>query len=342
MAGAGVIGGTHDNMGPGMGPVVDHTYLATPRTGYDLERTKNQPSSLAPTPVSKGAFRTVCGFSHMAHDDPIVWPNQPGRTHLHTFFGNTGVNAYSTAESIATTGNSTCRGGILNRTAYWAPSMINTETGAPLIPLDAGVYYKTPIGPGTVPANMGDFPDGLRMVAGNAKATAPQSGSNVRWQCISTNGTYPTYTTIDPNTGTAWPKFTVVDTQPGPAIPDCPIGSTLIQEIFFPSCWDGWNLDSADHKSHMAYHNYTNGCPATHPVSLPVITLNVHYLVTMPTSQWRLSSDMYPDTDPAGYSSHGDWFNGWHRPTQLMWNQKCNRESKDCHSDVLGNGLMLY
>jgi hypothetical protein len=42
-------------------------------------------------------------------------------------------------------------------------------------------------------------------------------------------------------------------------------------QVFFPSCWDGVNLDSADHKSHMAYpiQNYNGGdCPSSHPVHL--------------------------------------------------------------------------
>ena len=40
--------------------------------------------------------------------------------------------------------------------------------------------------------------------------------------------------------------------------------------VRFPCCWDGKNLDSADHKSHMAYPSMVdNGvCPSTHPVRL--------------------------------------------------------------------------
>jgi hypothetical protein len=51
-------------------------------------------------------------------------------------------------------------------------------------------------------------------------------------------------------------------------------------------CWDGVNLDSPDHKSHVAYP--TNGpalfsgtgtggaCPSTHPVKIPQVMLEVH------------------------------------------------------------------
>jgi hypothetical protein len=34
-----------------------------------------------------GNFRFLCRASHLAADDPIVYPNQPGKSHLHHFFG---------------------------------------------------------------------------------------------------------------------------------------------------------------------------------------------------------------------------------------------------------------
>lgn len=63
--------------------------------------------------------------------------------------------------------------------------------------------------------------------------------------------------------------------------------------MFFPSCWDGVNLDSADHKSHMAYpiQNYNSGdCPASHPVHL--VSLFYEMLVSV---------DQFP------YTGAGTW-----------------------------------
>jgi hypothetical protein len=42
-------------------------------------------------------------------------------------------------------------------------------------------------------------------------------------------------------------------------------------EIFFPSCWNGKDVTSADHKSHVAYPNMIDGgkCPEGFPVRLP-------------------------------------------------------------------------
>src|SRR6185295_4061675 len=95
-------------------------------------------------PVMKdgvGAFRSVCEFSHMNYDDPIVYPGQHGKAHLHTYFGNTSVVANSTAASLRATGNSTCRGGIINRSAYWVPALLD-HLGRPVKPEYMDVYYK--------------------------------------------------------------------------------------------------------------------------------------------------------------------------------------------------------
>ena len=93
-------------------------------------------------PVSAGGqFRISCEFSHFAYDDPLVAPNDPGAAHLHMFFGNTDVNAYSTFSSLRDTGSSTCNGQELNRTGYWVPAMIDGDGNA-RIPERIVVYYK--------------------------------------------------------------------------------------------------------------------------------------------------------------------------------------------------------
>lgn len=46
------------------------------------------------------------------------------------------------------------------------------------------------------------------------------------------------------------------------------------------SCWDGKNVDSPDHKSHVSYpqtgsFESTGPCPASHPVRLPQLMYEV-------------------------------------------------------------------
>ena len=44
---------------------------------------------------SVGQFVVECMFDQFLPDDPIVFPGQPGASHLHQYFGGSGVNANS-------------------------------------------------------------------------------------------------------------------------------------------------------------------------------------------------------------------------------------------------------
>ncbi len=258
----------------------------------------------------------------MAYDDPIVFPGQPGKSHLHTFFGNTGVTGNSTAESIRNSGNSSCRGGTLNRSAYWVPAMIDTRTNLAVMPSDIShFYYKTGY-LGVQPSSVRPFPAGLRMIAGDPKnTTAAARYAQTAWSYHCSNA----------------------GNGQGSSIPNCGVGDEVVQVIEFPQCWDGVNLDSPDHKSHMAYANPSRpGCPASHPVPLPQITFNIHYPVKSANqaSYWRLSSDTY--SGPAGYSAHGDWWNGWDQNAMEAFVRTCNNQALDCKSHLLGDGRAIY
>src|SRR6186713_2910022 len=59
------------------------------------------------------------------------------------------------------------------------------------------------------------------------------------------------------------------------AFPPKPCPRGIRSNLIFPSCWDGKNLDSPDHKSHMA-HGGVGGfshttCPASHPIRMPQV-----------------------------------------------------------------------
>ena len=258
----------------------------------------------------------------MAFDDPIVYPGQPGRSHLHAFFGNTGTSANSTAASIASSGNSTCRGGTANRTAYWVPAMIDTKDGTPVAPDQIIVYYKVGYR-GPKPSDVVPLPQGLRMIAGDPTASAGVLWGPVVYKCDGVS--------------------------PGPdpySIPNCAVGHSIWANVTFPQCWDGVNLDSPDHRSHMAYFPIPSPdgkCPASHPIALPEVAFNVVYTVNESDAplRWRLSSDVYDKSLPGGYSFHGDWFNGWKADIMSTWVRNCDDASKDCLAHLLGDGRMM-
>ena len=276
------------------------------------------PPSSAADPT--GNFRVICEASHLAYDDPIVKPGQPGASHLHLFFGNTTTDAYSTYASLRANGNGSCQGGPLNRSAYWAPAVL-TPAGQAVMPDFISVYYK---GNGPTAANIATIrpmPAGLKMVAG-ASMTDPTAVAAFYWACE--NGTGQ-----------------------GSTIPSCPSGMRVGAVVDFPSCWDGVNLDSADHRSHMAYLTYAGGggahCPADHPVMLPQYTVGIWYMQSGDSATWKLSSDMagMPGMAGNGSSMHADWFGAWDPTVQATWTRECINALRNCIAGQLGDGTTL-
>lgn len=295
------------------------------------------PGAIPPLPAEgdwahDGAFRLFCNFSKMSYDDPIVYPGQPGFAHHHTFFGNTAIDAFTTSENIRDKGNATCRGGTINLSGYWTPSMVDTVTHAPIEPHGLLVYYKT--GWWTYLNNnppMNPLPKGLKIIAGNATSTAP--GNPGGFTCLTQAKGYG-------RAGRENLAYIPSDCVPGE--------DDLRMTIPFPQCWDGKNLDSPDHKSHMAYPiAFWSGdparqyrCPETHPVVLPQITFIVIYNIPADGSMknWRLASDSYDPALPGGYSRHGDWLNGWDQEISDLWGKVCLSDRRDCGTANLGDG----
>jgi len=94
----------------------------------------------------------------------------------------------------------------------------------------------------------------------------------------------------------------------------------IMTSLRFPTCWDGKNLDSPDHRSHMSYpetgtFESSGPCPATHPVR----TAQVMYEVvwdTKPFNDLEWPSDgsnpfVWSFGDATGYANHADYVFGW-------------------------------
>jgi len=189
-----------------------------------------------------------CRFSHVADDDPIVHPREPGKSHPHTFFGNTSTDAYSTVASLSAAAT-TCKPRA-DRAAYWVPTLF--QDGREVRPAKGQFYYVLR-GYG----QMHPFPLGLRMIAGDARARSPQSPLVTYWTCGGRSGVKTAPSATVPTCG-------VVDARFHALIRKCETCSLVPTEIHtrektflelhvnFPDCWDGKRLDSPDHRSHMA------------------------------------------------------------------------------------------
>lgn len=303
----------------------------------------------------KGIFRINCEFDHAAYDDPIVFPGMSGHAHLHMFYGAKNVDANTTFDSLFRSPEAGCSGGVLNRSSYWLPALL-----APKYDSD-GTQAKDAAGESlwqVVPAKVGEGersaaaaheviyysaavsdlnsieapPIGLRIVAGNA-ATSPsslaQSHAVARWHCLSWGST---------------------DAKGGPwssTIPECYADVNTPEmirlDLFFPSCWNGVDLDSKNHQDHMAYPITQGGnqvCPATHPKSIARVSYHYAFPIfasmldpkTRTAKNFRLASDNYTVVNSnGGLSLHGDWFNAWHPEALDLVVKGCIKGARDCH-----------
>ncbi|MFB3739890.1 MAG: DUF1996 domain-containing protein, partial [Candidatus Velamenicoccus archaeovorus] len=105
-----------------------------------------------------GQFVIRCPHSHANMDDPIVFPGKPGASHLHDYYGNRSVNAFSTMSSMLVA-DTTCR--VPSDTAgYWVPALY--VNGQRVVPPVTRVYYI-----GGPNEDVETFPPGLEMIGGN-------------------------------------------------------------------------------------------------------------------------------------------------------------------------------
>jgi Tol biopolymer transport system component len=231
------------------------------------QRRLTSPGPAIPMPVR-------CGFSHRNQDDPIVSPGRPGRSHDHTFFGNRSTDAFATPTALRKNRRTTCSDPA-DTSAYWAPTLY--VAGRPVEPLALIATYSRRTSRPLEP-----FPAGLKMIAGDAYARRAQSSRVTSWSCA------------------------VPRAERSSTVPRCP-GTRrggLRLHVSFPDCWDGTRLDSADHKSHMAYSSDA-GCPDSHPVAVPALSLAVHYPV---------SGRRAPELASGGqFSGHADFLNAWNQ-----------------------------
>ena len=239
-------------------------------------------------------FFSNCRFSHEAADDPIVHPGEPGRSHPHTFFGNTTTDAFSTLRSLRGA-STTCRPAA-DTAAYWIPTLY--RNGREVRPAKAQLYYVLR-GYGEMHA----FPAGLRMVAGDAHAMRPQSTEVTWWACGGRGAKTRPSSTAPSQCGVITGRGF---SRPAGATRSSPIHwrtKTFLElHVDFPDCWDGRHLDAPDHHSHMAYsRDYV--CPRSHPVKVPLIRLTVRYPIT--------SGDGVALASGGQLSGHADFFNAW-------------------------------
>jgi hypothetical protein len=271
--------------------------------------------------------------------DPIISPGIPSG-HVHTIMGG---NAFSFTTTYASSQTSTCSSCTVigDFSNYWNPALYYQHPNGSFtsVPQSGGatIYYLQRPGPNET-TNLTAFPAGLRMVAGDPlkrNATTDFAGQAISYACLNYNAPPTPETAGFPTT-------------------NCPDG--LRAQVFFPSCWDGVNLDSPDHASHMAYPAtaYNDGpCPESHPVHFISLFYEVVWNVDAFSGMWYDGENAQPfvwaQGDPTGYGLHGDFLNGWDVELLQSAVDECNDDSgdvEDCgvfelRSDAVAGGCSV-
>ncbi|GAA5978798.1 hypothetical protein JCM10908_004490 [Rhodotorula pacifica] len=235
--------------------------------------------------------------------DPIVSPGQVAG-HVHNIVGGSNFNLDADFASLR---QSECTSCLIKQdlSNYWTPQLYfqwanGSFSSVQWVGAGLLVYYLQRDNAADT-TNITAFPDGFRMLTGNPFKRSYQdslSAEAIGWNCLGA----PVSQTRQPYL----PPY------------NCPNG--LRGEIRFPSCWDGVNLDSSDHSSHMAYplENESGPCPATHPVRLVTLFYEMMYDVDSWKNLWPQAMNtsqpfVLAMGDPTGYGWHGDFLNGWDR-----------------------------
>jgi Ca2+-binding RTX toxin-like protein len=336
----------------GNGPSLDElAALSTEKkSGFRVRSTGNISAK-----GSKGLFRNMSDVSHFNYSDPLINFDDPNAsTHLHMFWGNNFVDetfisdastfnerALEVRELLLAQESSSAAGGTANLSSYWIPAIVDGNNEVQ-IPQHFHTYYKdgsfrSEVGPGEsiddldtlsrTQINM--IPNGLRMLAGNPRATSESEQSSHVSISYSRDG------------ATVSSASNFKD-----AAANAKKGDMMEITLVFPQCWDGVNLDSPDHKSHMAYPVGRNKCPDSHPYPLPRLSYQLRF-VDIPYDgfgeDFRFSSDAYDYEDAGGgFSLHGDFLEGWDEDVKRTWTKECIREGRNCGTDFLGDGRELY
>ncbi|KAJ4295398.1 hypothetical protein N0V90_007410 [Kalmusia sp. IMI 367209] len=141
------------------------------------------------------------------------------------------------------------------------------------------------------------FPPGFRMTVGTPTSSdKPHVG--LRYQCLTGQ-----------NRGAEMPDF-----------PTKPCTGGIFTSHHFPACWDGKNLDSPDHQSHMYNTIRSDGfmnapaCPSTHPIRVPQVTYETTWDTTQFNSLWTSGAPnpfVWSFEGTSGYGTHADYMFGW-------------------------------
>ncbi|KAF1836477.1 hypothetical protein BDW02DRAFT_567068 [Decorospora gaudefroyi] len=243
----------------------------------------SQPGGPIPIPPM---LRFQCSQLVVDRLDPLVNPGSIPSPHLHQIVGGNSFTASMDPSTHDLVTESTCTSCTFSEdfSNYWTAVLYfrarnGTYKRVPqfvseFLTGNAGItVYYIPDTENLV--NTTAFRPGFRMLAGDAAASTPVVGARKTChRCMPETGDFGSLSCAPPD---------------DKALPKTPCLGGIRSTVTFPTCWDGVNLDSPDHMSHVAYATGaaetdvgpTGTCPESHPVVIPQVMYEVMWDVSI-------------------------------------------------------------
>ncbi|KAK4168376.1 hypothetical protein QBC43DRAFT_360262 [Cladorrhinum sp. PSN259] len=271
---------------------------------------------VAPT---SALLRFGCAQLTVQRLDPLVNPGQNPSPHLHQIIGGNSFNVSMDPQDHDLATLSTCtscqfsedfsnywtavlyfraRNGTFKRVPQMAQAGIEGTKGGMMVYYMSDALFDT-----AQKSKVTAFKPGFRMLIGDVGFRSRDQSRDFRQL---------TFTCME-NQASRTPESI--------GFPKTPCKGGIMANHRFPTCWDGVNLDTPNHRDHVAYPEsgtFESGgpCPSTHPVKIPQILLETVW----DTRQFNNKADwpedgsqpfVWSSGDQSGFSSHADYLFGW-------------------------------
>ncbi|MGP3947147.1 DUF1996 domain-containing protein [Streptomyces sp. 7N604] len=261
--------------------------------------------------ASTGTFTTNCGVNENANrnsDNVIVAPGvSNGAQHMHDYVGNQETGAFVSDDDLAN-GDTSCQNQGDQSTYFWPVLRVQDgqdeqDANAPGGGQDGNIgTIQTPSEvtlelKGNPAGDVVAMPRFLRIITGDAKAfTNGDANANASWSCTGFED----------------------QVQLKDKYPLCPEGEQVVRTSKFQSCWDGQNIDSANHRTHVDFANEDGSCDN----GFQAIPQLVQRLVYDVQPEPNFAVDSFPDQLHKPITDHGDFIN--------VFSEDLMQEAVDC------------